>query len=69
MRIEVQGPFNEGGSSWPVWIYEIDATCDRILVDPYRERSYGRGKVWGFKDGEQIEGELVSYESAAVVIG
>ena len=63
MKIEVFGKFNEDGSSMPLWVYEIDPACERVLVAPYTPRSPARGQVWGFtKEGRQIEGELVHHD-------
>lgn len=70
MQIEVFGPFNEGGSSMPIWVYEIDPACVRVLIMPHQSDHPYNGRVWGFdKDGNQIEGKRVSHAPDCVITG
>lgn len=69
MKIEIFGPFNPDGSTMPLTEYEIEDGCERVLYAPHQPLSYGRGPLWGFKDGRQVYATVVYHEDRCCITG
>lgn len=63
MKIEVYGPCNEDGSSHPLWEFEIEDGCQRVLVTlPGFVRYQAEPNVWGFKDDRKVDAKLEAHD-------
>lgn len=68
MKIEVYGPCNDDGSSHPLWTFEIDPGCQRVLVTlPGFVLHQTQPDVWGFKDDQQVYSRLEEHDPAIVI--
>lgn len=67
MKIEVLGKFNPDGSSRSLAIYEIDDTCERVLVDPMNDVIM-QDQVWGFKDDRQVRAKLLEHDPNCLLV-